>query len=358
MSKEFKTMVIISPGFPTSESDSTCLPSQQIFVRTLNDAFPHLKIIILALQYPFFKGEYQWYGNTIHSFDGARLNYVDRLVHWFRVYKRLSRIHRIFRIDGMLSFWCAESAFIGKYFSRHHAITHFCWILGQDARQHNRFVRWINPKSEELIALSAFLQKEFYANHNIKPKYLIPNGISTSLFNPTRVPKNIDIIGVGSLIPLKRYATFVDIIHQIKMHIPGVSAMLCGKGPEKSNLTRQIKMLGLEDNIALAGELSHEKILATMSEAKILLHPSSYEGYSTVCLEALYAGCHVVSFWCADETLVNHWHIAADKEDAVQQCLTILQGNNIDYSPVTLHLMEDSVKEIMKLYSHKDASTV
>jgi hypothetical protein len=37
MNNERKTFVILSPGFPENEADSTCLPLQQSFIRSLKD---------------------------------------------------------------------------------------------------------------------------------------------------------------------------------------------------------------------------------------------------------------------------------------------------------------------------------
>ena len=55
MHPENDTLIILTPGFPQSETDSTCLPMQQSFVRTLTENYPQLKIIILSFQYPYFK---------------------------------------------------------------------------------------------------------------------------------------------------------------------------------------------------------------------------------------------------------------------------------------------------------------
>ena len=53
MKHDPKTLVILSPGFPKDEADTTCLPAHQVFIKSLNKNFPSLKIIILSFQYPF-----------------------------------------------------------------------------------------------------------------------------------------------------------------------------------------------------------------------------------------------------------------------------------------------------------------
>ena len=47
------TIIILTPGFPASVADSTCLPMQQHFVKTLKQLYPDLNIIVLSFQYPY-----------------------------------------------------------------------------------------------------------------------------------------------------------------------------------------------------------------------------------------------------------------------------------------------------------------
>jgi len=49
MKPEQETLVILSPGFPGNEADSTCMPPQQIFVKALRAICPGLEIIVLTL---------------------------------------------------------------------------------------------------------------------------------------------------------------------------------------------------------------------------------------------------------------------------------------------------------------------
>ena len=101
--------------------------------------------------------------------------------------------------------------------------------------------------------------------------------------------------------------------------------MICGKGPELNNLQQMIDRLGLQGNIELGGEKSHQAAIGYMQRAKILLHTSSYEGFSTVCLEALFAGAHVISFCDPEGTPVKNWHVVRDQEEMVARALALLQ---------------------------------
>ncbi|HEY2728235.1 MAG TPA: hypothetical protein VGI61_13750, partial [Parafilimonas sp.] len=180
--EQTKTLVILSPGFAKDEQDTTCLPPQQIFVRALNKNFHSLKIFILAFEYPYTSENYKWFGNDVISFNGFGKRKVLRLLLWLRVYKALRKIKKQNNLIGLLSFWCSECAIVGKNFSKRNALKHFIWILGQDAKKSNHYVRWIKPNSEELIALSDFITETFFENHKVKPAHTIPIGVEATMF--------------------------------------------------------------------------------------------------------------------------------------------------------------------------------
>lgn len=161
--------------------------------------------------------------------------------------------------------------------------------------------------------------------------------------------KHIDILGVGSLIKLKQFDQFISIVAKLKTIFPEIKALLCGKGPEEYRLRQLAKDLGVDKNIEFKGELSHRDVLALMQSSKILLHPSSYEGYSTVALEALYAGCHVISLTFAERSEIKHWHIVHSEEELETKCSAILKEET-DFSQVNVHLMSESTATIMKFF--------
>src|SRR5690606_26699125 len=215
----------------------------------------------------------------------------------------------------------------------------------------NHYARWFRPAQHELVALSDFLAGEFYRNHGIRPAHIVPNAVDPMEFeNNSASDRPVDILGVGSLIPLKRYDQFVEVVASLKKDFPTLRAGLCGKGPEEIMLQDKIRQLNLHVNISLSGEVAHEKALVMMQQSKILLHPSSYEGYSSACLEALYAGCHVISFTRAENRDIDHWHVVATKDEMIAEATEIL--NSGDFSSVLVHTMEDSAGRMVGLFNN------
>jgi glycosyltransferase involved in cell wall biosynthesis len=349
MSKD-ETLVILTPGFPENEADSTCLPMQQSFIKSLKEIYPQLNIIILSFQYPYHKKKYNWFDMTVIPFGGRNKGGLSRLLLRKKINATLKEINRVNKITGLLSFWYNECALVGKRFADKNGIKHYCWILGQDARKENKYPGKIVPRAAELIALSNFVQDEFEKNHSIRPQHLIPPGIDPKQFTNSTKERNIDILAAGSLIPLKQYDIFIDVVAEIKKQLPGIKAMLIGNGPEKERLQSLISKSGLQSTITLAGELPHPEVLQLMQRTKLFLHPSSYEGFGVVCLEALYGGATVISFVKPINKDIKNWHFVKTKEEMKQKALEILQDSNTDHSSVLPFLMSDCAEAIIKLF--------
>jgi glycosyltransferase involved in cell wall biosynthesis len=354
MNRDKKTLVILTPGFPKDEADTVCLPFLQNFVLELNQQYPLLGVVILAFDYPFTTTSYQWNNNEVIPFHKWRSRYMSKLSAWFTIWKIVKKIGKSRQVIGLLSLWSGECAYLGNRFARKNNLAHFCWIQGQDAKKENRFVKRIKPLPSELIAISDFIQDEFSGNHAIRPAHVIPVGIRPSEYSYTSAVRDIDILGVGSLIPLKQYGLFVEIIRRLRNDFPGIRAELCGKGPEEKKLRAMIMTYGLEKNIFLSGELSHDEILQTMGRSRVFMHTSDFEGISVVCNEALYAGCQVISFVRLMHHDIEHWHIASTIEEMENCIRDILRNPETPYHSVTSFTTGESVKKIMQLYDYNE----
>ena len=343
-------LVIITPGFPADEDDSTCIPPQQLFVRALKEQRPQLNIIILSLQYPFTPANYTWHGMPIIAFGGPNRGRFYRLALWLKVWKTLKQLNRECQLTGIVSFWLGECAFIGNRFARRYKLQHYCWLLGQDARPGNNYVKLAGLKGDQLIALSDSLSKEFNTNYGIKPQHIIPPGIDPTMFGAPIPEKHIDIMGAGSLIPLKQYHLFVDIVKKLTLSFPSLKTAICGKGPEMENLKRQIKNNGLEKNIKIKGELPQRDVLALMQRSKIFLHTSNYEGFGVVLTEALYAGARVVSFVKPMDDMPAEFHQAKNEEDIVNTITGLLSNADLSHYPVLIYPIDMVAKEVAGLF--------
>lgn len=347
-----KALVILSPGFPADGNDTTCIPAMQVFVKALKQNNPQLHIIVLSFQYPFTASRYYWYRVEVIAIAGKGRGQLFRLITWRSVWQTLKKLNNKYELSGLLSFWIGECAFVGNRFAKKYNLPHYTWLLGQDAKAGNEYVNRIKPQKESLIAISDFLANEFRINYGILPAHVIPSGIDVSLFGPADVERDIDILGAGSLIPLKQYHLFIDIVKNIAAGFPDIKVMICGKGPEMDNLKKQIVKLKLENNIYLKGELPHPEVLTLMQRSKVFLHTSLYEGYSTVLSEALYAGCHTVSLVKGMNNRPAQHYVPDNAEHLPAIIKQLLSNNNLDHQPALVYPVDTIASKVAALFGH------
>lgn len=350
MTEAQKTLLIMMPGFPADENDGTCLPFPQLFVRKLKEARPSLNIVVLAFQYPFCKHPYNWHGVQVFPFGGREKGKFSRLLVWWKVYRKAKAITKSHSTIGILSFWLGECALLSKLVAKKRKLKWFVWLMGQDAKAKNRYFSLVRPKAGTLIALSDFLSDEFYRNYAITPAHVIPPGIDREEFSKQSGERKIDLIGVGSLITLKQYDIFIRIAGELAKKNPRLRAVICGKGPERDNLIELIWQSGLQANVDLLDEVAHDEVVALMQQSKILLHPSSYEGFATVYSEALYAGAHVIGFCKPMNGPIQHLHIVGNVKEMIGVAERILQNESVDHSPVLTWPIEEVCDKVLSLF--------
>ena len=356
MSSKTKRLVILTPAFPANESEENWVHSLQLFLHSVKRLFPEIEIIVISFIYPHNISKYEWNGIEIFSFDGMSYRKYRRPLLWGKIWNKLSEINKQKKITIILSIWCGECALVGKYFGKRNSIKHFAWICGQDARAKNKLVKYIRPLPTELIAKSDFLVDEFYRNHHIRPAYLIPNGIDLSMFTSPGEERDIDVMAAGSLSYLKQYDIFMEVVAQLKNKKPGIRATLCGDGTGED--AKQVKKmredLSLEHNVTLTGMIPPARVVQLMQRSKIFLHPSSYEGFSMVCYEALYAGAHVISFVKTTYHDIKNWHVVQTKEQMLQKTLELLNDPQLTFEKVFTYSMDDSASQMMNLFGFID----
>jgi glycosyltransferase involved in cell wall biosynthesis len=344
-------LIILTPGFPESEQDTTCLPAFQQFALSVKKCFPQLEPIILTFQYPYTKREYVWHGIKVISLGGKNKPRAWRLLTWINAYLVLKTIKKKRKVIGLLSLWLTECALVGDYFAKLNKLNHYMWLIGQDAKTTNQYIKRIKPKGRKIIAMSDFLKEAFFKNHGQLPFMVAENGINESIFPPLNLDnRTIDILGIGSLIPLKNYKLFIEIIYEIKKTFPQIKAAIAGSGEEESTLKSLVSIYRLEKNIEFLGMLPHLKVFEVMNNSKLFLHTSDYEGNSTVLMEALYSGCYTFSRCSLSSKKVEHLFIRESKLEFVADMEELLSKKEINYTRIKFNTMDNTAKKIIDLF--------
>ncbi|MBA7480155.1 N-acetyl-alpha-D-glucosaminyl L-malate synthase [subsurface metagenome] len=131
------------------------------------------------------------------------------------------------------------------------------------------------------------------------PVTVIPNGFRSDLFYPRdssecrkalKLPQDKKIIlTVGNLEPVKGQKYLLEAVQKIVRERRDILCVIVGAGKLRTALERQIRSLGLEDYVVLAGGKPHDEIPLWMNACDLFVLPSLNEGNPTVMFEAL--GC-------------------------------------------------------------------
>lgn len=344
-------IVFLAPGFPKNEEDTTCIPALQLYVKNFNLVNPFLKIIIIAFQYPYIRKEYNWNRIKIYSAGGKGRGSVFRLITWIYVIRYFIKIRRKEKIKGIHSFWLSECAIIGQLLSKLFNLPHVASLMGQDAKRSNKYLRYLNFSKLTVTSGSQFASSIFSEVANSKISLNIPFGIENKngalITNKNR---DIDIIGVGSFIPLKNYKLFVNIISELKKDIPFIKSLLIGDGEERSEIEKMIAVKNLSENILLTGKIPRNDVLNYMKQSKIFLHTSLYESQGLVFLEALYCGLSVVSFNVGYLPGSKKAFICNNEAEMINTIKKLLSYEN-EYEQEIHITIEDTAKEFNAIYS-------
>lgn len=343
-------IIILTPGFPKDENDSTCLPLIQALVISLKEMYGVSAVKVISFQYPYKALAYQWNDVEVISLGGGNKQGINRLVLWIRAYFLLRKIKSHTDILGILSVFHTECALVGNYFCRKNSLKYFSWLQGQDAKKKNKYITRINASNEHIIALSVFLQKVYLKNTGVIPKHVINNGILENMYPPLNIGiRKWDIIGVGSLVQLKNYELFIEIILELTKTFPYIKTAIAGNGSENEKLHNLILQHQLENNIKLIGEIPHKEVLNLMNDSKIFLHTSTYEGSSSVILEALYSGCYVAST-CNPNELNYSEFIYSTQINVLVPKIQHWLNNTIEPKRILFNSINNTAKQIMDLF--------
>ena len=180
--------------------------------------------------------------------------------------------------------------------ARIYGLRHVASIQGLDALASNPYLKHFRFDRMIVTAGSERAAEAFFQCTKRRVDRVIPVGLDSealSVLDKT-AQRSIDILGVGSLIPIKNFRSFLEIISKLRADYPALRCTIAGEGPMRPELETYIKEHQLSGTVQLAGRLPRETVLEIMRKSRILLHTSEYEGQGYVLIEALAAGISVV----------------------------------------------------------------
>lgn len=161
------------------------------------------------------------------------------------------------------------------------------------------FFAAVHRRSQHILTVSQFTRAELLSRHLARPHRVsvIPNGVSSFWFQggPAIEPAT-RLIYVGNLKPHKNLGRLVDALEIVRRSEPveldvvgRIDGFRTGLGQPLLSRLRQTPW------VRLLGEVSDEALRRHYGAAQAMVFPSLYEGFGLPLLEAMAAGCPVLS---------------------------------------------------------------
>ena len=185
-----------------------------------------------------------------------------------------------------------------------HATWHEVWSLN-DWTQYTGPVLGRIAYAVERWAL--FLPDVIISNSSHTTKRLTESGVKTRIVEvPLGVdidaiaaiepaPTRSDVVFVGRLVEHKHVDTLVEALSIVKKTYAAISCVIIGDGPEREALEYSIRAYSLTDNVRIVSNLESCALYSLMKASRMLVLPSTREGFGLTVLEAHAAGLPVIT---------------------------------------------------------------
>lgn len=153
---------------------------------------------------------------------------------------------------------------------------------------------WID-RADDLIAVSRGVARELALHYSLgrRRPVVIENGVDTRLIRPDpSIHREPRALYVGRLGWRKGLFRLFDAIALLP---PSIGLDLAGEGPLRAALEQRASRLGIRERVRFLGFLDREQLRARLLTAGCLVNPADYESGPLTVLEAMAAGCPVVS---------------------------------------------------------------
>ncbi|HAD13253.1 MAG TPA: hypothetical protein DCF33_12550 [Saprospirales bacterium] len=293
-----KRILLLTPGFPASETDDRCNPPLQLLGKEWLEM--GIQVDIITLDYPFTSVPYHWHDAHVWPCNGRnqKSRKVLTLLKAYQIGLQQSKTLPVESQIVILSCWLGWASFVGNQIAQKTGLKHYTILMGQDVLRSNRLhlSRLSNYRFQHLIAVSAFHNEWRKKNTGHSAGQIIPWGLPKSLpaFTSIESRQNL-ILGVGNLIPVKNWDKWLDTLALFLPAHPEFKAILIGAGPQKAHLEQRSRDLGLSGFVTFTDSISRAEVIACMKQARILLHTADYESFGFVLAEGLVEGLKIVS---------------------------------------------------------------
>jgi glycosyltransferase involved in cell wall biosynthesis len=188
------------------------------------------------------------------------------------------------------------------------------WYEVWDAAYWREYMGWLGPVGFWLQRLAARSADRIFADSRLTARRLTQwLGVDmqrvtllspgTVVDPPSDAPqrKMVDCIVIGRQLRHKH----LDVFLLAMATLPAVTGLVVGSGPEHERLVELAQDLGITDRIKFESPDSHEAVLARLRASRLLVFPSTREGFGMAVLEANACGVPALVIQHADNAALE-----------------------------------------------------
>jgi glycosyltransferase involved in cell wall biosynthesis len=208
----------------------------------------------------------------------------------------------------ILHTWILQMDIIGGIAAN---ITRTPWVLREPSCQMAYNGTWKYKLREKVVGLSSAIVSNssggdsyWRSRYPNKKRYIIPNGLPLEMINEiipqTPDHKNLESINkvllyAGRLEASKNIDKLIEATHRAHKLFP-IKLIICGDGPIRDSLEKQVERLGLRAVVEFAGFIDSQKLWSWMKSSDAFCSLSDYEGLSNSIIEAMACGLSIDCF--------------------------------------------------------------
>lgn len=198
--------------------------------------------------------------------------------------------------------------------------------------------------THKVLTVSNNIKKRLIDEYKIRASKIsvIYNGIDDVLIDSVKGSKRSGLIYVGRLIPHKHVEDLLSILSKLS----DLPLQIIGQGSEGKKLINLVEKLNLNERVTFHGTVNDYKdVISKIKSSKILVLPSTREGFGLVLTEAMYCGTPVVAYESdgASEIIddnINGYLIEQRNIEALKDKINYILSNQIEIDKIVLKAKE------------------
>lgn len=179
------------------------------------------------------------------------------------------------------------------------------WIMEKSLKQAvHKADRFICVSQATANELQEYVSSKYRAHLDDRIQ-VIEEGVSKNFYDVPDANKLEDlavdykglsyILTVGKISPRKNMEAVIEALYRLKDVIPHHIIAIGGDGWSYEKTKNRVHELKIEDRVHFAGYVSDELLVELYRRASVFVYPSLFEGFGLTVLEAMAAGCPVIT---------------------------------------------------------------